>query len=72
MEGIREKSCEKCVSGPPMDVPWPQVVSRTGITECVASRAVVRDFAMRESEDERVVWFVAPGLDVIIRRSVYS
>ena len=49
-----------------MEVPWPQVVSRTGITVRVASRAVVRALARREREDWMVDWFVAPGLEIYI------
>lgn len=45
-----------------MAVPWPQVVSRTGMTVLVASSAEMRAFARREREDSRVVLFVAPGL----------
>lgn len=45
-----------------MVVPWPQVVSRTGITVFVAFREAMRAVAMREREDSRVVLFVAPGL----------
>lgn len=46
----------------PMVVPWPQVVSRTGITVLVAFREEIRAVAMREREDSRVVLLVAPGL----------
>lgn len=46
----------------PMVVPWPQVVSRTGITVLVAFREEIRAVAMRERDEERVVLLVAPGL----------
>jgi hypothetical protein len=46
----------------PMVVPWPQVVSRTGITVLVDERDEVRAVAMREREEEREEELVAPGL----------
>lgn len=48
---------------PPIVVPWPHMVSRTGVTVSVASSARINCLARRDSEDSRVVWFVAPGLE---------
>jgi hypothetical protein len=61
-DGIKARRERNSEIVAPMVVPWPQVVSRTGITVLVASREEVRALAMREREDERVEVLVAPGL----------
>lgn len=43
-------------------LPWPHIVSRTGVTVCVCARASVRVFASRVRASGRGVWFVLPGL----------
>lgn len=50
------------VSEPPIVVPWPHIVSSTGVTVEVAARALVRAFARREMAEEKLVWFALPGL----------
>lgn len=50
------------VNEPPIVVPWPHIVSRTGVTVEVAARALVRAFARRVRAEERVVWPALPGL----------
>lgn len=50
------------VSEPPIVVPWPHIVSRTGVTVEVAARAFVRAFARREMAEGKLVWFALPGL----------
>lgn len=60
--GIRGSSCWKSVSEPPIVVPWPHIVSRTGTTVDVAERAFVSALARRSSASERLDWFALPGL----------
>ena len=60
--GIRARRERNSEIVAPMVVPWPQVVSRTGITDLVAARDAVRAVAMRERDDSRVEALVAPGL----------
>lgn len=43
-------------------VPWPHIVSRTGITVEVSERALVKALARRVMADDNEVLFAAPGL----------
>lgn len=51
---------------PPIVLPWPHIVSRTGTTVVVSVIALVRVCARRESASGRGVWFVLPGLDGMV------
>lgn len=55
---ISWKSCRF----PPIVVPWPHIVSRTGVTVVVDDRAFVRVFARRVSALVWDVWLALPGL----------
>lgn len=59
---MREMRDLKCDRDPPIVVPWPHIVSRTGTTVVVALRADTIASAKRDNEDSSVVWLVAPGL----------
>lgn len=61
-EGIWEIMSRNSVREPPIVVPWPHMVSRTGITVVVAERALVRAWASRVRADARLVLFALPGL----------
>lgn len=43
-------------------LPWPHMVSRTGVTVLVAERAEVRAFASRVMAEACGVWLALPGL----------
>ena len=50
------------LSEPPIVVPWPHMVSRTGTTVDVADSAFVRALARRERASVREAWLALPGL----------
>lgn len=60
--GIRASRSLKWVREPPIVLPWPHIVSRTGMTVEVEVMAFVRVFARRERASGRGVWLVLPGL----------
>lgn len=60
--GIRSRRERNSEIVEPMVVPWPQVVSKTGMTVLVALREATRALAMRLREDSREHLLVAPGL----------
>lgn len=49
-------------SGPPIVVPWPHIVSSTGVTVEVTESALVNACASRDVADSSVLWPTAPGL----------
>jgi hypothetical protein len=52
------------VKGPPIVVPWPHIVSRTGITVDVSERALVKALARRVMAEDDEVLFAVPGLEL--------
>lgn len=60
--GIRANRSRNSEREPPIVLPWPHIVSRTGTTVEVSVMAFERVSARRESASGRGVWFVLPGL----------
>jgi hypothetical protein len=60
--GIRASKSRNSVREPPIVLPWPHIVSSTGITVDVAVMAFVRESARRARASGSGVWLVLPGL----------
>lgn len=60
--GIWAMMSRNSVREPPIVVPWPHMVSRTGVTVVVAERALVRACARRVMAEGRLVLLALPGL----------
>lgn len=62
--GIWDSKEAKSDKEPPIVVPWPHIVSNTGVTVEVSESALVRALARREMAEDSEVWFAVPGLYV--------
>ena len=53
--GICEITAPSSERSPPKVVPWPHIVSNTGVTVSIAANALVNDLASREIADSTVL-----------------
>lgn len=60
--GIWERMSRNSCRYPPIVLPWPHMVSSTGVTVLVAARAEVRAAARRVMAEAWEVWLALPGL----------